>query len=114
MAQVLDPSLSAKAQTALDNHAWQEAYDILSQADAQGELSADELELLARASWWVGKLPSSIEVRERAYAMYGKAGDTVMAAATAVQIARDNLLRNAHSVANAWMNRAERLLEGTE
>jgi class 3 adenylate cyclase len=99
---------------ALGRHAWREAFDLLSEADAQGALTPDDLELLAQASWWVGRLPEAIEARERAYAAYVKAGNPVMAAVAATLVARDNLLKNSHSVARAWMNRAERLLEGAE
>jgi class 3 adenylate cyclase len=112
MSQVVDPSLAARAQSALDKHAWQEAFDLLSEADATGtDLSPEELDLLADASWWVGKLPAAIDARERAYAAHLKEGNQVMAMVAAIQIGRDNLLRNSHSIGNAWLNRAERLLE---
>jgi class 3 adenylate cyclase len=114
MAQVLDPSLAERAQSALDKHAWREAFDLLAEADADGGLSAEELELYARAAWWVGQLPVSIEARERAYAAYEKAGDTVMAAAAAIELAHDNLNKLAYTVGSGWLNRAERLLQGME
>jgi class 3 adenylate cyclase len=98
------------ARQALERHAWQEAYDLLTSADAQGGLDADRLELLAQASWWVGRLPGAIEARERAYAAQLKAGDPVGAAASAVLVGRDNLLRNQPAVANGWLHRAEKLL----
>lgn len=100
------------AQAALARHAWQEAYDLLSEADGRGELAPDELELLAQASWWMGHLSSTIEVRERAYAAYMKAGDMGHAAVTAILVGRDYLLKNQQPVAGAWLNRAERLLAG--
>jgi class 3 adenylate cyclase len=114
MAQVVEPSLEEKAQAALDEHAWQQAYDLLSEADAKGELAPNELVLLADAAWWVGKLPTAIDARERAYTAYQKEGNQAMAATAAIVIGRDNLLRNSHSIANAWLNRAERLLEGVD
>ena len=102
------------ARQALARHAWQEAYDILSRAGDAAPLPPDELELLAQAAWWVGRLPEAIEARERAYAAAMKSGDTVAALTAAIGLGRDNLFRNAPSVANAWLNRAERLLEGAE
>jgi class 3 adenylate cyclase len=98
------------ARMALERHAWQEAYDLLTTADTQGGLNADELELLAQASWWIGRLPGAIEARERAYGAQLKAGDPVGAAASAVLVGRDNLLRNQPAVANGWLQRAEKLL----
>lgn len=61
MSQVLDPSLADKARGALQRHAWREAYDLLSKADGKGTLMPQELELLAQASWCVGRLPLAIE-----------------------------------------------------
>ncbi|HJP64980.1 MAG TPA: hypothetical protein VKA30_01600, partial [Actinomycetota bacterium] len=95
MSQVLDPSLAEQAQKALEQHAWQEAFDLASRADAAGQLTPEELELLAQAAWWVGKLPLAIEARERAYSAHVKSGNEAMAAIAAILIGRDNLLRNA-------------------
>ncbi|HEU4673824.1 MAG TPA: hypothetical protein VFS32_13080, partial [Candidatus Limnocylindrales bacterium] len=115
MAQLVNPSLAddaplvVRARAALAEHRWRDAYDLLTEADRTSELAPDELELLAQASWWVGRLPDAIAARERAYAGFVKAGNTLMAAATAGLVARDNLLRNAHSVARAWLSRGDRL-----
>src|SRR4051812_5516383 len=95
MSQVLDPSLVDRAKDALGRHAWREAFDLLSEADARGPLTPAELDLLAEAAWWVGHMPDSVEARERAYAGYMKAGEPVWAAVMAINLGRDNLLRNA-------------------
>ena len=100
------------AREALARHAWSEAHDILSGLDARGSLGPPELELLADASWWTGRLPEAIENRERAYGAATKAGDFESAARTAIGLGRDNLLRNDLTVATAWLNRAEHILEG--
>ncbi|HET7646621.1 MAG TPA: adenylate/guanylate cyclase domain-containing protein [Candidatus Limnocylindria bacterium] len=105
-------SLAESARSALGRHAWREAYDLLADADRDGSLGAEELELLAEAAWWLGMLPTAIEVRERAYASAIKGGETEMAVIVAVWLARDHLFRNALSVASAWLSRADRLLEG--
>jgi class 3 adenylate cyclase len=114
MSQVLDPSLADRAKAALGRHAWREAFDLFTQADAQGALSPEEFELLAQSAWWVGQLPSAIEARERAYAASMKAGNHMMAAVAAINLGRDNLIRNAPSVATAWLNRAEGVLKGVD
>jgi tetratricopeptide (TPR) repeat protein len=113
MAQVLDPSLADRAKSALDRHAWQEAFDLLAEADANVTLTPDELELYAQAAWWVGKMPVAIEARERAYAAAAKGGQVEQATRTAILLAHDNLMKNAYSVATAWLNRAERWLKDT-
>jgi class 3 adenylate cyclase len=100
------------ARKALARHAWAEAYDLLRDADARGQLEARDLELLAESAWWTGHLPEAMDVRERAYGAATKGGDPVAAATAAINLGRDNLLRNDLPVATAWLNRAERVLEG--
>jgi hypothetical protein len=112
MSQLLDSSLAEKARAAINRHEWRTAFDLMSQADTSGELSAEELELLAQASWWVGRLPAAIEARERAYAAAMKAGDFATATVAAIELGRDNFFRNAQAMGKAWLNRAERMLEG--
>jgi class 3 adenylate cyclase len=57
-------------------------------------------------------LPAAIEARERAYGAAVKTGDFQSAVVAAIQLGRDNIFRNAHSLGAAWLNRAERMLEG--
>jgi class 3 adenylate cyclase len=114
MSQVLEPSPVEKARSALGRHAWGEAFQLLSEADAKGRLAPEELELLAQAAWWVGRLPVAIEARERAYGALAKAGRREEAAVAAILLGNDNLLRLAIPVATAWLQRAERLLEGMD
>jgi class 3 adenylate cyclase len=114
MGQVTEASPLERGREALARHAWGEAYDLLRVADAEASLRPAELQLLAQAAWWVGKLPVAIEVRERAYAAAVRAGEFEVAIESAVTLAQYNLFRNAHTVANAWILRADRLLEGQE
>jgi len=95
----------------MGRHAWGEAYELLRAADGRGALETHDLELLAESAWWTGRLPEAIEVRERAYGAATKVGDVETAVTVAIGLGRDNLLRNDVTVANAWLNRAERLLE---
>jgi class 3 adenylate cyclase len=111
-SQSNDPPLGERAKAALDRHEWRLAFDLLSESDTRGGLSAGDLELLAQATWWIGRLPEAIETRERAYAAALKAGDPMAAARSALLLARDNIYRNAFDTGVAWVNRAQRLLEG--
>ncbi|HEX2142822.1 MAG TPA: hypothetical protein VHK28_11220, partial [Candidatus Limnocylindria bacterium] len=81
-------------------------------ADARRELNATGLELLAQAAWWSGRLDVSLDARERAYSQAVKAKDSTTAVVAAIGLGRDNLLRMNTTVAAAWLNRADRLLEG--
>jgi class 3 adenylate cyclase len=112
MVDAAEPTILAEARSALGRHEWRAAFDMLTTADAQTPLPPEGLELLALASWWTGQLPLAIEARERAYAAAIKSGDTRAAVTAAIGLGRDHLFRLATSVANGWLNRAERLLQG--
>ena len=73
MSHVVDRPSAEAGRAALARHDWQEAFDALAAADAAGELSAEELILLADAAWWVGRMNDSIDARERAFG-FGKGG----------------------------------------
>src|SRR5688572_26106574 len=102
----------ATGREAVARRSWPEAYEALHGADAGTELGPDDLELLAKAAWWVGRPAESIAVRERAYAKFLERGDKQGAAFTALTLRRQYRMKNAGSVAQGWLNRAERLLEG--
>jgi class 3 adenylate cyclase len=109
-----DASLIETGRAALGRHEWRAAFDALSQADAKQRLDPEALELMAQAAWWTGQLPVAIEARERAFAAATRAGDIQGAAIAAINLARDNLMRMATDVSQAWIKRVERMLEGQE
>jgi class 3 adenylate cyclase len=100
------------ARGALARHEWRSAFDGLAAADAQEPLTPAALELLAEAAWWTGQLPVAIEAGERAFANAVKAGDMQQAVISAINLARANIFRLAIPMAQAWIKRAERMLEG--
>jgi DNA-binding SARP family transcriptional activator len=93
--------------------AWREAYERLRSAD-QSQLRPEDLEALAEASWWVGRLDDCITAHERAYRVYIAAGRVRQAASVALKLARDYEDKLDSSVASGWLHRTERLLEGEE
>jgi class 3 adenylate cyclase len=105
-------SLMDTARAALGRHEWRSAFDGLSAADAEGSLTPAALELLAEAAWWTGQLPVAIEARERAFAGATKIGDFETAVLVAINLARDSILRLSVPLAQAWIKRAEQMLEG--
>lgn len=107
-------SLAEEGRAALERHAWGEAFEKLSAADAAGELSPAELDLFAEAAWWNGRLEQAIELRERAYGAATRAGMRDVAAMVAIRLGSDNIYRNRDVMAGAWLQRAERILEGVE
>ncbi|HEV8043578.1 MAG TPA: hypothetical protein VGP38_00210, partial [Rubrobacter sp.] len=76
----------------------------------QGE-SAEVLDGMGRALWWLNEMRASIHHRERAYADFRRRGDTHAAARTALWLSREyrDALGN-QAASNGWFTRAERLL----
>jgi tRNA A-37 threonylcarbamoyl transferase component Bud32/tetratricopeptide (TPR) repeat protein len=97
--------------TALARHAWREAFDIFSKADAARALSAEDVERLAESAWWTGRIDDCIAAHERAYTAYMDQGMPRRAAMVAVRLAEDFFNRQAKSLGNGWLKRAERLLQ---
>jgi class 3 adenylate cyclase len=110
MSKLLDGSLSQRAREALSRHAWREAYDLMAEADRSGELTAEELEILARSAWWTGHPETSSEAWERAHAAHLREGDKPRAAAAAASLAFNLLDAGTVTTARAWIHRGARLL----
>ena len=102
----------AVGRDALERHAWQEAYDALSEADRDGPLPGEGLELLAHAAYWTARPDETVEVIERAYAAYLEEGNTASAALMAFRLAEQHGMRMSAPQAQGWAARAERLAEG--
>jgi class 3 adenylate cyclase len=108
--QVVGDSLDA-GREAIRKHAWPEAFELLSDADEANALSAQDLEALAEAGWWIGHLDACILARERSYSSYVEAGDPRSAARVAMGLAKDHYSKQSASVGSGWVRHAERLLE---
>jgi class 3 adenylate cyclase len=93
-------------------HAWQEAFELLTEADAREPLPPDALATLGDAAWWIGRNEACIGARERAFSGYLESGDPVSAAGMAIALFRDHRVKLEFGVARGWLLRAERLLEG--
>jgi DNA-binding CsgD family transcriptional regulator len=97
---------------ALDAGAWQQAQHAFERALAIEE-TPEALEGLGLAAWWLDLAPIVFDSRERAFRAYRSRGDQVSAARVAVWIAWDSsAFRGEGGVANGWVQRARRLLEG--
>ena len=92
--------------------AWHEARRLFESALAERE-TADALEGLGLAAWWLDDADAVFASRERAYKLYLDANDRHSAARVAVWLAWDCFaFRGETAVANGWLQRARRLLDG--
>jgi len=96
---------------AFARHAWRQAFETLSQAQQQQPLTVEDVERLAESAWWIGRIDECIAARERAFAAYMDQGNPRSAAVVAVRLAEDFFRRQAKSLGNGWLKRAERLLQ---
>src|SRR5919107_3191725 len=81
-------SLADQGRAALARHAWGEALEKLTQADAAGELTPTDLDAYADAAWWNGRLEQAIDLRERAYTAATRANTPEAAVIVAIKLAR--------------------------
>ena len=96
---------------ALDRHAWDEAYEVLSEADRAGALGGEGLELLASAAYWSAHPDETVEYLERSYAAYLEEGNRPAAAMMAFRVAEQHGMRMAMPQAQGWAAKAVRLAE---
>ena len=97
---------------ALARGAWAEAREAFERALGDRELP-EALEGLGNAAWWLDLSDLVFDSRERAYRLYLGRGDRAQAARVAVWLAWDYwAFRGESAVANGWLQRARRLLDG--
>lgn len=75
---------------------------------------AQRLELLADASWWLGRLDECIEAREQAYRLFDEVGDDRRAGRCAVWLYEHYCFRASPAIAGGWLRRARRALRGED
>ncbi len=116
MSEVTPPTSAIAAdpvqvgRDALVRHAWQEAFEQLSQADRDDRLSGADLEALALSAFFTAHADIELGVKERAFKTHEKEGNQLRAAYLALDIARTYGYAGKHSIASAWIRRAERII----
>src|SRR5437764_15168934 len=97
---------------ALGRGDWQGAR-VAFDASLRAEENPEALEGLGLAAWWLDLADVVFDVRERAYRSYRERGDSLGAARMAVWLGWDAAaFRGEQAIANGWLLRAHRLLEG--
>ena len=82
---IADPLDAGRA--AFTRHAWQEAFELLSRADAGVGLAGPDLESLATAAFFAGHADLRTPTLERAFAAYQHTGEVIRAAFIAMEVA---------------------------
>ena len=106
------PSDCPGGDEALARGAWADARSAFESVLRERE-SPQALEGLGLAAWWLDLADMVFDTRERAYRLYIAGDDPRGAARVAVWLAWDYwAFRGEHAVANGWLQRARRLLDG--
>lgn len=92
-------------------HRWAEAFQALAGADDAESLGADDLELLARAGYMLGRDDDYLHGLERAHQAHFEGGDAGSAARCAWWIGHNLLFRGEGGPARGWFARGERLID---
>jgi DNA-binding CsgD family transcriptional regulator len=91
--------------------AWTDAYESLSRADRAAPIRAEDLELLARSAYMLGRDDDYRGALERAYHTYLDAGNSPRAARCAWWVGHNLLFRGETAPARGWFARGQRLLD---
>ncbi|MCL4871712.1 MAG: helix-turn-helix transcriptional regulator [Anaerolineae bacterium] len=91
---------------------WQEARTCFTAALKEQETAA-AFDGLGMAAWWLNDAAATFDARHRAYQLYNITGDVRSAARIAAFLALDYFyFRGEYAVANGWVERGRRLVEG--
>jgi ATP/maltotriose-dependent transcriptional regulator MalT len=102
-----------EGRAALNRGAWEEAREAFEAARGESE-TAEVLEGLGWALFWLDRTEEALEVREQAFRRYREDGDRRSAARMAYGLAVDCVDLRGEAPASGWLERARRLLEDTE
>jgi DNA-binding CsgD family transcriptional regulator len=105
-----DDSLTA-AREAFQLHRWEQAAELLAQADNREPLVAGDRLLLAEALMWANRHEESFTAKERAYRAFMGSGDETRAGHVAVLLTIHHANRHEMAVASGWLAKAQKLLE---
>jgi DNA-binding CsgD family transcriptional regulator len=100
-----------RGRAAYVRRAWVDAYESLGRADAAASLGPEDLELLGRSAYMLGRDVDYVRALERAHHAYLASADVPRAARCAWWIGHNLLFRGETAPATGWFARGQRLLE---
>jgi ATP/maltotriose-dependent transcriptional regulator MalT len=103
----------APVRDALAHQDWQAALDAAGMAAVEDpEQEARRADMEAEAAWWLGRMDECIASRERAHQLFEDLGQHRRAGQCAVWLYEHHATTLRPAIANAWLRRARRVLEG--
>ena len=94
-----------------EKRAWADAFQSLTRADEQAPLGVEDLELLAKSAYLIGRDEEFLKTLDRAHNAYRKAGETTRAARCAFWLGLCLLLKGETGRGTGWLAGARRLIE---
>lgn len=100
-----------RGRRAYAREAWRDAFEAFGLADQRESLSAEDLELLARSAYMLGRDDDYCDGLERAHHAYVETGEIPRAVRCAVWLGHSCMFRGHIARATGWFARGERLLD---
>jgi ATP/maltotriose-dependent transcriptional regulator MalT len=104
-------TLLERGRTCFERHEWEDAFAVLSRADASTALGAEDLYRLAWSAGLTGRDEEMLAATERWYHALINAGESLPAARAAFWLGFRLLARGDASRAGGWLGRAQHLVE---
>jgi DNA-binding NarL/FixJ family response regulator len=111
MDEVSVDNVLERGRVSYAKRAWQNAFESLSRADETVPLEPEDLELLARSAYMLGRDDDYLHSLERAHHGYLDVGEVARAAGCTWWIGHNLLMRGETARATGWFARGDRLLE---
>jgi DNA-binding CsgD family transcriptional regulator len=111
MDEVIAGNVLERGRASYARRAWLDAYESLSRADEDDLLEPEDLEMLARSAYMLGRDDDYVRGLERAHHGHLDAGEVPSAARCAWWIGHNLLFRGETARASGWFGRGDRLLE---
>ena len=111
MDEVIAGNVLERGRASYAKRAWLDAYEWLSRADEDELLAPEDLELLARSAYMLGRDDDYVRGLERAHHGHLDAGEVPSAARCTWWIGHNLLMRGEPARAAGWFGRGDRLLD---
>ncbi|WP_194410502.1 LuxR family transcriptional regulator [Microbacterium cremeum] len=103
-------ALIDSARSAFAASDWSTALEYLSTARSEAPLEVDDVVLMARSAWWLGRVAESLALAEEAFRGLCDTDRASDAAMMALQLSVLWLTRGDLTIGTAWLHRARRIL----